>query len=67
MKVSAIFVRLPWVGVSNWVVLQRLVDRLGMHLAHDPLLMAFEVPENQAFDGTLIIARAAWMVLGRRS
>jgi hypothetical protein len=28
-----------------------------------PVLMAFEVPENQAFDGTLIIARAAWMPL----
>jgi hypothetical protein len=28
-----------------------------------PVLMAFEVPENQAFDGTLIVARAAWMPL----
>lgn len=28
-----------------------------------PVLMAFEIPENQAFDGTLIIARAAWMPL----
>ncbi len=28
-----------------------------------PVLIAFEVPESQAFDGTLIVARAAWMPL----
>jgi hypothetical protein len=28
-----------------------------------PVLMAFEVPETQAFDGTLIIARSAWTPL----
>ena len=28
-----------------------------------PVLMAFEVPENQALDGTVVIARAAWMPL----
>jgi hypothetical protein len=28
-----------------------------------PVLMAFEVPENQAFDGTLLIARSAWTPL----